>query len=292
MIEIANNAIPALMPDTDYRDVIAKRLKHLTNVNSGYSLRAFARDLEISPSLLSDLLKGKRGLSVSRAFDVAKKLKLDLHESEVFTLLVQLEYTEIESVRKQIIDRIHHLRSVQRSQDRGSESFNFLFNWYNAATFELAALADFKLDAQHVAEKLEITSDEATAALKLLENHGLLKFNSQKSCYEKTEERFLLSSDTPNPALRHYHGTMLNKSLEALDNQSNREKFIGTETFAFDEDLLPKASAIIEDCFSKLLELSASSLNRRTELYQAQINLFRIGRRRAAPLELNSSGAF
>lgn len=53
--------------------------------NPGYSLRAFARDLKISPQLLSNVINGKRGLSADLAVRVAKTLGLSEFEKTVFT---------------------------------------------------------------------------------------------------------------------------------------------------------------------------------------------------------------
>lgn len=41
--------------------------------NSRYSLRAFARDLEISPGFLSHLIKGEKSLSPDKASGLSKK---------------------------------------------------------------------------------------------------------------------------------------------------------------------------------------------------------------------------
>ncbi|MBC7692320.1 MAG: helix-turn-helix transcriptional regulator [Methylotenera sp.] len=49
--------------------------------NSSYSLRAFARDLEIDPSAISRILKGKQTLSLLICLKVIRKLKLSEDES-------------------------------------------------------------------------------------------------------------------------------------------------------------------------------------------------------------------
>ena len=52
----------AAMPRT-YRDVLRAKLAQRCERNASYSLRAFARDLTLSPSYLSEVLNGKSFLS-------------------------------------------------------------------------------------------------------------------------------------------------------------------------------------------------------------------------------------
>ena len=58
----------------DYRLLLKSELASRTNQNPNYSLRAFARDLDLAPSRLSEVLNGKQGLSTQAAEKIAKTL--------------------------------------------------------------------------------------------------------------------------------------------------------------------------------------------------------------------------
>ena len=62
------------------REKFAERLLR----NRRYTLRAYARDLALSPSKVSEMLSGKQGISLKTARRVADKLRLS--ESEWVTL--------------------------------------------------------------------------------------------------------------------------------------------------------------------------------------------------------------
>ena len=47
----------------DYRDILSDQFNVRRKVNARYSLRAFARDMSISPSRLSEVISGKGDLS-------------------------------------------------------------------------------------------------------------------------------------------------------------------------------------------------------------------------------------
>jgi plasmid maintenance system antidote protein VapI len=65
-------------------EILTEALRERKLANSSYSLRAFARDLKISPQQLSNVLSGRRGLSVPVAERIAAKLGLSVHEAEIF----------------------------------------------------------------------------------------------------------------------------------------------------------------------------------------------------------------
>ena len=50
----------------DYREILKNELIERKRNNPSYSLRSFARSLKISPTTLSCVLKGKRGLEATR----------------------------------------------------------------------------------------------------------------------------------------------------------------------------------------------------------------------------------
>ncbi|RYZ69650.1 MAG: DUF4423 domain-containing protein, partial [Proteobacteria bacterium] len=70
---------------------------------------------------------------------------------------------------------------------------------------------------------------------------------------------------------------MLSKAIESLPTQSPQEKFIGSETLAFDSTRLAAASEIIEDCFSRVVKLAAES-EKKDSVYHIGIQMFRLSR--------------
>ena len=60
--------------ETDFREVLKQVLQKRAGNNPSYSQRAFARDLGISPSTLSEVLKGRYGLSEKKSREIALNL--------------------------------------------------------------------------------------------------------------------------------------------------------------------------------------------------------------------------
>ena len=83
------------------RDFDLKRIK-----NPLYSLRAYARDLDINISILSLVFSQKRDLSIKSGIKIMDKLKLNALESEMF----------IDSIIKTYIEKHNHNKlSLQKT---------------------------------------------------------------------------------------------------------------------------------------------------------------------------------
>lgn len=71
-----------------YITVLKNELEKRRAINFHYSLRAFARELELDPIHLSRILNNKKGLSPRKAEGIARKLHLNFSERRRFRSLV------------------------------------------------------------------------------------------------------------------------------------------------------------------------------------------------------------
>lgn len=60
--------------------IIRRVFEHRREKNGSYSLRAFARDIDLSPSFLSLFLNGKKNLSLNSAYRIGRRLGLEPEE--------------------------------------------------------------------------------------------------------------------------------------------------------------------------------------------------------------------
>lgn len=67
-----------------YHELLLEKFEQKKKSNPAYSLRAFARYLEISVSKLSQILNRKQGLSLKSAEAISLKLNLNTEEKEWF----------------------------------------------------------------------------------------------------------------------------------------------------------------------------------------------------------------
>jgi plasmid maintenance system antidote protein VapI len=90
----------------NYRDFILRELERRQKKNPSYSLRAFARDLEMPSSRLSEILNRKMGLSEARAINLAERLNLSQPEKEYFIDLALSEHARSAVMKEMALRRV------------------------------------------------------------------------------------------------------------------------------------------------------------------------------------------
>ena len=148
----------------DYRDVLKDEFSRRSRQNARYSQGAFARDLNIRPSRLSEVLNGKQGISSDVAKDVAKCLKLNKVEASHFVDLVESLHARSRASREAADGRLRRSR-----KDRGELSRNhsdeFQGQWYHYALIELARLPQFRADVLWISQVLDISVEKVEKAV-------------------------------------------------------------------------------------------------------------------------------
>lgn len=224
----------------DHRDYLRSEFGRRTARNSRYSLRAFARDLKLSPSTLSEILKGKYGLERKRALDVAEALSLDAANCEHFADLFEAKFHKNESNRRAAKLRIEQRQSENKSTI-SLDAFQVISEWYHLAILELVGIAGAPRDEKGIARRLalpKVLVEEAVARLLRL---GLLEKTS--TGFRATEEFLSSGNQVPSLAIRNFHGQILNKAMQALDFQSVQEREFSSTIFSIDRDRLGEAKA-------------------------------------------------
>jgi len=258
----------------NYRRFLKAVLAKKCHLNSSYSLRAFAGHLKISPSMLSEVLKEKKHLSIDMALHVADTLKLPDKEKEYFYNLVMLETSKNFELKEILEKKINKMKPKNKVSDLSLEMFRVISDPASVIILELAGMNTVKLDDQAAAKITGINRVEAQVIIERLVRLNLIEKNDE-SYYIKKNDDLLVQSEMPNGALRAFHKKMLEKASESLTIQSNKEKFVGSETFGFNEDQLEEAKEILEECFSRITVL-AKNTDKKNAVYHLGIQLFNL----------------
>ncbi len=237
-------------------------------------MRAFAKQIGLGQSAVSQVLAGKKNLSLETAAKIASKLKLNEEESEYFRLLVQMESTKDQDLKKTFLNRAQLLNPKKSIGDLAVDQFALIADWYHIAIEYLTELKDFPFTSEEIAKRLGISKVEAEAAMERLLRLKLIE-KDEKSKYRKATGYVVTESPIPNEALRRFHRQMLEKTIDSIETQSPQEKFIGTETFAISKDLLPKLFNEADQFLQKLAQLSEESKNK-TDVYHVGLQIFNL----------------
>jgi plasmid maintenance system antidote protein VapI len=133
------------------------------NMNPRYSLRAFAAFLELQASKLSEILSGKKGLSLEKAQHVGRRLQLGPAEFEVFVLSVEAQHSRFPRRRAEALLQFEKL--MRRNSQLAAKTEQKCAWYYGAVE---ACLERGQVDVAQMASKLGITSLQVENAKRYL----------------------------------------------------------------------------------------------------------------------------
>lgn len=251
-----------ILESTSYRSFLRATLAERVLKNPSYSLRSFARQIGVAPSMLSSVLNGGRNLSIVNAYKVARQLELSDTEAEYFALLVQAESAKTLEHKAAVENKMRALNPDHGMHDLTVDRFRMISTWYHLPILEMAEMTGVALTADSAAAKLGITKNDAQLALERLERLELLSRDS-KGRYKKVHDNLLTVSQLPDEGMRRYHRQMLEKAIESIETQTPDEKLIGTFNVAFDPEQLEQAKTILKEFFMKINRLAAKGRSRK-----------------------------
>ncbi|MEC9283196.1 MAG: helix-turn-helix domain-containing protein, partial [Bdellovibrionota bacterium] len=98
--------------------------------NPRYSLRAFARDLGVSPSRLSELLRGKGQMSASFAKSIAEALGPESEKSKLFLSMVLAKKSHNLTERQLAKKKVLVWKNFAEVEELMLSEFQQMSEWY------------------------------------------------------------------------------------------------------------------------------------------------------------------
>lgn len=246
----------AAIKQEEFRLFLQGELVRRCQSNGRYSLRAFARTLDIEPSALSKLLNGKRQLT-----------------PEMFARLTGRLALGHDDVR-------HFIRTDDPSQqpqmtfDQISlDSFQVVSDWYHMAIVELGRVRGFRGDPQWVARALGISSAEARDAIDRLIRLGLLAQTAKGTFCSTGKEVTTVDHQFTTAALKKMQRQVLERAIQALEDTPVEKRDQSTMTMAVDTARLPAAKLKIREFRRSLCDFLEGS-SKRSEVYHLSISLY------------------
>lgn len=203
----------------EFRTKLQEEFARRIRVNERYSMRAFANQLGLNSSTLSQVLSGKRHLSDQKIQSLCKKVGFSFPKSET----APIDFSHIEV-----------------------DTFAVISDWYHFAILDLTVLKSFKSDIKWIARKLDIQTHEASVAVDRLLRLGMLQLKNGK--LSKTKDFYTnYSEGITSAALKEYQRQVIKKALFAVDNCPQERKDITSITIAADSKKLNQAKEKIKN---------------------------------------------
>jgi len=258
-----------------YQDVILYHFEFRKKRNAKYSLRAFARDLNIQVSQLSRVLAGKQDLSAATARTVCDAIYTKRIERRAFMDLFLAQTSdklEMDPVRLRTIQSLlfHDQKTFLEALENPA-----LEDWFCLPLLDLLTLEEHPSDPSGIADQLGVPLKDVSRAISNLQAAGLI---SKDSCgrLKKSNRRLAAGDRGPSPQIRNYHRKLLERTSWAIDNLPLEQRFLSAQTLAVSQEQLPEVRRIVGEFFEQLDAVCQASGNSADSLLQLNLQYFNL----------------
>lgn len=221
-----------------YRTQLQQTLEVRSARNPRYSLRSFARDLKLSPQRISDLIRGRYGLSAQQAEEIAAKLGLAGDELRRFVSSAEMHHARSPAKRKSAEAEFNALSAPISSLSL--DSFQVISDWYHYAILELTYIKGFRSGSDWISQQLNLPVFVVEQAIERLKRLDLLEVDAtgRMRC---TQAHLATPSGIPSEALRKFHRQLMEKAIQALDFQTVEERDTSSVVMTIDRARMSEA---------------------------------------------------
>lgn len=227
--------------------------------NPGFSLRALALKIQISPSSLSEILRGKRKVSKDQATKILQNLGADpIQQDRILSLFG-------DSPVKQ------HSFGGENTLELTADQFHAVGDWHHFAILSLAETRGFKADPLWIAKRLGIKLTEAETALERLQRLGLVEWRRSQKTLKLKQVQLATSDEVRSQAIRRSHQQDLELSSRAINETPMELRDFTSITMAVDSKKLPQAKKLIRDFQNQMSAFLETGT--KTEVYKLCVHM-------------------
>lgn len=225
-----------------------------------FSMRAMAKKLGVSVSLLSLILKGKRNLPIRLIDPLCSILDIDQVDRDQILHLVL-------SKKGKEPDRASELAGLKGSPKPSSRKLKwetlakseqeFLADWKDIAIFLCCGVKDFDGTPEYVSRKLFLELGLVNRKMKTLEESGFLVNRDGK--LERAKKTLQLRSGKDLSVIRKYHKSHMENAMWALENNLSeadlQNRLITGMTLTASKKSIPMIKQKIQSFMIEIAEL-------------------------------------
>jgi uncharacterized protein (TIGR02147 family) len=242
--------------------------------NPLYSIRALARDLELSASYVSRILKGEKPFPARRFQQISKALGLDDIGQRLLAqaVLEEKASTQAQRMGSAALRSSQSLGTPTGKISRASKKPNFveyedlphvarslLESPCALALLDLVTCRDFQANESWIAQRLGSTSAQVRVALKLLFDLDLL--NESNGTWVKKSKKMRLPTPASNRWVREYHKNSMKRAIDELEKKFSNADFekrsIASISFAANMNNFNRAKQRLIEAMYEVAEILA-----------------------------------
>ncbi len=240
----------------DFTEILKQEFISRCQKNPQYSLRAFAKFLDIDQSYLSKIMRNQRTLSLKLAYKAGSALGYTASEVQKFFYKEDLlNQNEINA----------HL--IQE------DIFALSSDWFYFAILELLKTRGLKKDLAWIQSRLSLSKYEAEMAIRRLTRLGFIEINGSDIILIKENNTWVNEKNT-NEARKNYQKQILKKAIEKIDSVDFSKRDQSSLTVAINPKDYKEIVQKITKLRKEINQISIRSKNNTNEVYQLSCSFF------------------
>jgi uncharacterized protein (TIGR02147 family) len=224
--------MPDIFAYTSYARFIRDHYAEKKRENRRFSYESFSRKAGFkSRSNLIEVSAGKKELSKTKVFSVARAMDLGPRESEYFETLVRFNHATTLKEREFHLHKLGLLSGKAPGRIIGEGQFAYFSEWHHPVVRELVCMRGFDGDLGRLAKSLkpQITLKQAKESVELLLRLGLLE-KSDRGRYAQADGAIQTEDELSSYVILRYQKENLRLAEEALDGIDPGDRDISTFT--------------------------------------------------------------
>lgn len=233
--------------------------------NPAYSIRSFARALDVEASSLAQILSGKRPLSDKMCLRLGTKLSLS-----------PLKVRALMNTRAARADD-----QFAKFNKLSDDAFRVIADWHYYAILELIQLEGFKPEIKWIAKTLGLTFTKTLQAVERLKRLNYLEITANGKWIDRLGDTNNLGNDFKTQAFSEHQRQILEKATEALTKTDYEERVQSSMTLVSSRARIKLAKPLILN-FIEELDTFLKAGRDKEDVVAISVSLF--------PLTENKSG--
>lgn len=227
----------------EYREYLAALFAWFKEHNM--SLRRLATKLDVSVSLLSSIVQGRRNLTLAHIKHWQAAIGWDEKEVSFLEKMIHFQDGDERDQKTEAYKKIIRFKRYQERSTREVVTWQYLEKWWVVVIREMSSLEDFRPDAEWVQARLRfpVPVVEIRKALRFLHDNKLLSGQGEFVRLECHGGVYKL-------ALAQFHCQMLERASDSIYKATTDERHILGHTFR----LNPKKTAKLKRIMDRALE--------------------------------------
>lgn len=260
---------------SDYREFLKDYYKERKKQFKYFSYRYFCKKAGLtSPSLLKEVMEGKRGLTLSSIKSFVQGLGLTEMDGRYFTALVLFTQAKNPKEKQEYLDTLRQYNRKTREKVVPLDWYAYYSKWYHPVIRELACLADWKENYDLLAKSVTppLSVKEAKESVQFLLKIGMIT-RSREGRYHQAHPAQTTGPEVVSIAVRELNRQMAELGERAIRLIPPSLRDSSSMTLGFSQKNYQKAKQEIRE-FKDRLKSLAHDDTEADKVYNLNVHLF------------------